>query len=669
MATITSNASGSWATGLTWIGGVKPADNDAVVIAAGHEILMNDDLSAYTGLQTVTISGHDTTPGMLYFKAGTSGYLKIRTGYNLVGTNFANRGRLVANSEGTFAGTTALPYADKAIIDLQGTSKIDALYLDLMLYHFEPSVKAVRTYGVKHRVTGSASADTLTKNSHGLAGATAVMIMSTGTLPAPLQTDMMYYTKNVATNTFQLSYVSSGTVIDLTTDGTGDIDVYTGHTSTSTGTMNVLDDVTAVTGWVTTDGHDHVVLANHGTQNYDQQKLQLTTINAGTIVLSANVDSVQYPGAKIFLVSRNVSIRSSGTTTAQGIIDYGVSTFTGNKIGCEIRNSGGTGTTFYGNGIFNGYGHTVSGVISGCYYGVSYGYTFVVSSTICGNNSGFNYCSGMIISGIISGCGYCVNNCFNSVVSGTVSGCSLAVYSCIGITISGTIYNCGIGIAWSNKCIFLGYIYSCSHGVSNSSGLTVIGEISKCTTGINNTDFLLLGTLANNTTDVTFLGVTTGPLVRGRAFKYGGVANDTRGWSAGGTLTHETTTVPANHAYSHKFTYVAGNFWNVFDWEISRTGSNYLQFPVFAKHDATSLSADQRLHFQIISLAADPLVSVSNTPLAEWIAADSSDWQSSALSYTKADDLPLVFRICAKRASGSSYALFDPCTVQSSSTF
>jgi hypothetical protein len=168
---------------------------------------------------------------------------------------------------------------------------------------------------------------------------------------------------------------------------------------------------------------------------------------------------------------------------------------------------------------------------------------------------------------------------------------------------------------------------------------------------------------------VTYSGITAGPLIRGRAFKYGGIANDTRGWSAGGTLTHETTVVPANHAYSHKFNYVDGGFWNVFDWEISRTGSNYLQFPVFAKHDATGLTADQRLHFQIISLAADPLVSVSNTPLAEWIAVDSSDWQSSALSYTKADDMLLVFRICAKRASGSSYALFDPCTVQSSSTF
>ena len=34
MATITSNASGAWATGATWVGGTKPADDDVVVIAA-----------------------------------------------------------------------------------------------------------------------------------------------------------------------------------------------------------------------------------------------------------------------------------------------------------------------------------------------------------------------------------------------------------------------------------------------------------------------------------------------------------------------------------------------------------------------------------------------------------------------------------------------------------
>jgi hypothetical protein len=644
---------------------------------------------------------------MLYFKAGTSGHLKIRTGYNLVGTNFANRGRLVANAEGTFAGTTALPYADKAIIDLQGTSKIDASYLDLMLYDYEPSVKAVRTYGVKHRVAGSASADTLTKTSHGLANAMAVMIMSSGTLPAPLQPDTIYFVVSTATDTFKLAAYSAGLVIDLTTDGTGDIDVYTGHTSTSTATMNVLDDVTAVTGWVTTDGHDHVVLANAGPQNYDQQRLQLTTINAETIVLSANVDSVQYPGAKIYLISRNISIRSTGTVVTQAIIDYGASTFTGNKIGSEIRNSSGTGVTFYSrsvnqgyghtfsgtifgadsaiyggsghtvsgvvsgcnNGVNAGSGHTISGVVSGCSNGVNAGSGHTISGVASGCNNGVNAGSGHTISGVVSGCNGGVNIGSGHTISGVISGCNGGVNIGSGHTISGVISGCVTGVSACSGHTISGVISGCVTGVNTGSGHTISGVVSGCTTGVSYAGFLLLGSFSNNTTDVVYSGITAGPMLRGRAFKYGGVANATHGWSAGGTLIHETTTVPANHAYSHKFTYVDGGFWNVFDWEISRTGANHLLFPVFAKHDATGLTADQRLHFQIINLAADPLVSVSNTPLAEWIAADSVDWQSSALSYTKADDMLLVFRICAKRASGDAYALFDSCTVQTAGVF
>lgn len=79
MATITSAQSGNWSATSTWSGGVVPVDGDAVVIAAGHNVLMDADQSAFTGLFNVTITG-GVTPGMLYGMNGTSGYLKIRTG-------------------------------------------------------------------------------------------------------------------------------------------------------------------------------------------------------------------------------------------------------------------------------------------------------------------------------------------------------------------------------------------------------------------------------------------------------------------------------------------------------------------------------------------------------------------------------------------------------------
>jgi hypothetical protein len=93
-------------------------------------------------------------------------------------------------------------------------------------------------------------------------------------------------------------------------------------------------------------------------------------------------------------------------------------------------------------------------------------------------------------------------------------------------------------------------------------------------------------------------------------------------------------------------------------WEISRTDPLSLSLTVHAKHDATSLAEDARLHWQIIDPASDPFY--GGTALAEWIAADSTDWQSSTLTYTRTDDRPLLVRVCAKRGSGNSYAYLEP---------
>ena len=163
--------------------------------------------------------------------------------------------------------------------------------------------------------------------------------------------------------------------------------------------------------------------------------------------------------------------------------------------------------------------------------------------------------------------------------------------------------------------------------------------------------------LLNNTVDVVYSGIESGPLLRGRSFKHGGIANNTRAWSAGGTVTHETSEVPSGKTYSHKLTFVDSGYYNVMEWEITRPSGLRIMIPVWAKHDGTGLSEAQRIHWQIIDPKNDPLVNPANVALVEWIAADSVEWQNSILQYYKTDDMPVLLRASAKRASGNAYVL------------
>jgi len=501
MATITSASSGNLSNGGTWVGGVSLADGDTMVIAAGHEILMDEDMSAWTGLAgACTIAGHATTPGMLYWKDGTSGTLKLRTGATLLSTTGTLRGRVLANSDGVWGNTGALSFADKAVILLEGTAKITGsttTYLDNQLYCTQPTIKRVRTYGTKFTVTGSASADTLTKVAHGLVNNTAVRIMVTGgDLQAPLEADFTYYVKNKTDDNFQLADTSGGPVIDLTTDGTGTIEVYTGHTNLSTGVMNVLDDVSADTGWTTDADHNRVVLVNIGPQTYDIQRTTITGITAGTITLAENVNSVQYPGAVVALSSRNVSIRTNTTGSAIENSSNGV-------YQCEIVNTAGTNTMFYGSGFYGYYlsnylSNVFSGAVSGFNYGVNGTYGSTFSGDFFGCNCGVNSAYGSTISGDFFGCYYGALGVYGSTISGDFFGCNYGAWGVYGSTISGDFFGCNYGVNGAYGSTFSGDFFGCYY---------------VCGVSVGYVDTQITGRLIGNTV-LTGFGLYPGPTLK-----------------------------------------------------------------------------------------------------------------------------------------------------------
>jgi hypothetical protein len=487
MATKTSNTSGNWSVGATWVGGVKPADNDSVVIAAGHNILMDDDLSAYTGLQSVTISGHATTPGMLYWKDGTSGTLKLRTGYTIMGTNFTYKGRLLVNSDGVWGNTGALAFSSKAIILFDGTAQVNGNFLEARVYCAEPTRKFVRMYFNKFTVS---SIDTGTNvitmgSAHGWSANRPVSVKSSGTLPAPLEADAIYFVGSPSGADLKLLYKPSGTEVDLTSSGSGTIEIYSGYeTYSGVTTVNVLDDVTADTPWTTTAGHNQIALVDAGPSDFDQQRLTLSTITSTTMTLSTALDSIQYPGAMIFLSSRNVSFRSSSTTTSQSVFV----TISNSIINAEVKNTAGTSTTFYGNGFgttsnFN----TIGGVLFGLLYGLNASHSNTVTGNILVSGTGIGNANNNIVSGIIAGCSTGLSNSRNTLTStGVIIGCATGVGGLSGNVISGLITKCNTGIT----------------GVFNN--LTQSGKVSGCTYGLGYLTGEVYGVLERNTNEYTF---------------------------------------------------------------------------------------------------------------------------------------------------------------------
>ena len=110
MATITSNSSGNWATGSTWVGGSVPAADDLVVIAHGHKVTLNTNIqSAKTG--DITIDGN------LHFANGGKMHLDGRMTVNNTSHSSNNTGEFV---EGTAASGSLLSMVGGTEIKISG---------------------------------------------------------------------------------------------------------------------------------------------------------------------------------------------------------------------------------------------------------------------------------------------------------------------------------------------------------------------------------------------------------------------------------------------------------------------------------------------------------------------------------------------------------------------
>jgi len=110
MATITSNSSGNWATGSTWVGGSVPAADDLVVIAHGHKVTLNTNIQS-------TRTGDVTIDGNLHFANGGKMHLHGRMTVNNTNNNNNDAGEFV---EGTSTSGSLLSMVGGTEIKMSG---------------------------------------------------------------------------------------------------------------------------------------------------------------------------------------------------------------------------------------------------------------------------------------------------------------------------------------------------------------------------------------------------------------------------------------------------------------------------------------------------------------------------------------------------------------------
>ena len=102
------------------------------------------------------------------------------------------------------------------------------------------------------------------------------------------------------------------------------------------------------------------------------------------------------------------------------------------------------------------------------------------------------------------------------------------------------------------------------------------------------------------------------------------------------------------------------------EWRLDRTAGTTVNIMAHAKHDATSLGVDARLHWELMYADADTWLNPVRSVIEQWIAADSTDWQTHQFSLNRTNDRPLILRCYAYRASGNAYAFADPSGAASS---
>lgn len=646
MATITSNGTGGgvWTTGSTWVGGVKPANNDAVVIAAGDVITYDEDMSGWAN----GIAGLTPGAGAVLDASTTAGnyYLKMAGSITASGAG----AELRAGTSGT-----AYPTNCTFTIYMNGNYSIDggaSNTLTCKFYCYDPPVKYLRlTSAAPKAITGISKAATCTVTcvGHGYSAGDTIYIVNVGGMVE--LNNLRVKVKTVLTaDTFTIRAYDADVVIDSTNFTTYTTGGYVcPETAEAAGQtqLEVDQDVSADAEWTragATINIDNVARAANS------EASTIASVAAGSVTVTAGLTAAKHSSSLVILTSRNVTIQSSATAVS-GLVSKG----SGHVLRCAFKtgNSSSWAVATCSNS-------TISGVISG----------FNIAE-INGTNNTF--------SGIISGAGTCaIYNGSRMVVSGIISGCASAIYNIsIGGTISGTISGCVYAIQNGTGHLITGNIIGCSEAAYLTTGVIVYGKITGCSTGLTKTTGALFGArILGNTQDMTsaigmeahntILGSSKEnksyntsdilPFLCTQSFDHDKVAGAFRAWTRGGITSSTTSNPPTGRTrcYNHVCESASYPCWH--QREILVEAGRQLRVRVWLKADV-----GVEIKSQLVLPTADPLITGTGT--GEWQQIGTSDgaWHEYTTAWTNSASYPVTIylRFLATAASGNGYSDFQ----------
>jgi hypothetical protein len=469
--------------------------------------VFNAVFAASTDIWTVSVAGTTAPPNgrPVFFTLGTSGVLppefSVNTTYYSVGAS-------------TSTCQLATTYGGPAITSASNSTGT--------IYMHSGKLDLVSVSGSTFRFLGQPPA------------AASTMMFRGSNLPGGLSELEPYFTYNIVGQTCQFLRQSANvsTLVTPTSSGSGSTYITFGHQGTTSKVMGVVQDVTTDPYWaVPSVSSVKIVLADIGPAAYDMQRDYINQLNAQTLLLQTNaVAAVKYGFARIYLVNRNVAVRSRSTVESIGGSIFNMPN-SGTKLNCEISNISGWTSLNNGNATWYGSGMFMDGIVSGFSANIYYGARNTHRGISVGLLYPMAYNTYSTVSGTIVGCSAAAYGNISGVINGDIMGCTSVTYGGQGNIINGgSVRGCNFVIDTTTDDHLINIpVYGCAAIIDSATNCTATSPlISNCTNlitgGTNNT---ITGMFVGSN---TILNAGTSNMAMGSGFTiydgtYGGAYN------------------------------------------------------------------------------------------------------------------------------------------------